>query len=1227
MADPANREAMLRRVQEIDAELARRGEGGGPAAPAAPPQAGGPEPGVVDNTLSTAGAVASDVGQGIWEAPGAVIRGIAGAVHETGNVVADMIEGAHKAREKALEGASPTQKALATDLSGAVVEPVAHATSWLAGKVRDAFAPRESVTGGFIEGASQFVTGMVGAGKFVALPKAVATKLGPKALVAAEGMLKGGVADFTVFNGTDERLSNLINEHTGFANAVTEYLAAKPTDGQAEGRFKNMLEGLALGPISEALFLAVKARKLFSAGKTKEAAPLAEQAKSVMDDLKVKQEIADAEKVDAGEPKPQPAEGATTPPADVPAPYGTDLAAPKPQRGPLEFKAGDVLPNVSPEDAARTQKAIEAKFAVAGEEMAKTGGHFNFRTITGDDDLKAALNATSAANERLINQTRGGEVRDHKTVLRDADEMADIFNTDRDGMLVVLGNDAKTLLHLDARLHTYKQFMLGAVDDAARLAETALAAKGTPDGAKAAAEAMHSATIASQVVAMVKGIETNVARTMTAQRLSKEARKGYNDYTEIAKRLEGGNYHSDDEALLKHLVTLKNNPKGFVKYMEKTFGEKASGAFNSWYLNALLSSPKTHAANFLSNTVSSLYMPLERGIAGMLTPNNVATSVKLARMVDEYHGLFSGLMDSWRAAGEALKLNQSVLDPGNGKHIDPTGKSIDGLSSRGLGLTNDYYDRSGNLVRTETTPVLSAMMDSVSNVVGMPSRLLTASDELFKQANYRAYLYGEAAQKARVNGLQSGSKEFDNFVATEMNRWFDKDGGALHSVAQQESRLATFTNDLEYGISKWIQGAANEHVALKLVVPFVRTPTNLFRFAWKRMPGIQFAEEGFRKDWAAGGERKARAQAQMMTGAAMYVTAVGLAATGNITGSLSANPEIRKAQEASGMREFAIKVGDKYIQYNRLDPMGTVLGIAADLHNLGDQIGDGEFDRAAYAAVTSLARNLSSKTYLQGMTNIFNSIGDVIAGRSTTGLDTWIYRTAGSVAVPGIVNAFKGDDSLREARSLVDTIRARVGSREVPPVRNVLGEVVEGPKAFGSNVFSPLGMGIDKHDKVYKELARQMSDNEHPLSRVMPTLEGTKVDLREMKLASGQNGYDRLQQMLWDSGVKDKLAKLFESDAYKNAHDAGLDSPMAPGSKLFLTNRVLEAHKEVARAKLYKENPDLLKLVMGEKVRMQTMGVNPGQPRIYQPPSFLESVFGNPDQRTPQAMLDASNAK
>lgn len=1243
-------------------ELQRRGVSApGPQAPAqaAAPQAAAPLTQAVDPmgiptggdaVVSDGGPVNDPIGGAVMdivkgiavEGPGAIVRGVGNAIKEHGDFVTEAAGLAVKHGGKV--GAAAVQGFNAA--TGGVIM-AAPAISWIGEKVSSLYAPRETVTGSIVEGIAQLGVGLVGAGKFTTLPKAVVAAKGGKVLNA---MAKGAVADTLAFDGNDKRLSNLIEEFPSLANPVTEFLAAKDDDPEMLGRVKNALEGLVIGPVADLLLMTLKARKAFGKGDIKGGKDAAAEVEDML--AKMREHEMGGAPADVAMKSLDPENGRTLQPGDKPivtpgqavahdavptakaadegipkpekivaedpaAPYSTDLTAPKGHPIVTEGAAQDTI------------KLLQSKFAVAGKAMVEKGEDFNFRTITDDDDLKAAMNVISEAHKAEILKAKGGNsqgILTERALLKQRDEIADMFGADPDLMMIALGKDADTMLDMAARFQAYKMMMQKAVNDASNLASAALLNDGSQAGGRASSEALHSVMIAAKIQAMVKGIQSNTARTLNAMKLAAPSdvlKKGLGDYEELAKRLENGTFHTDDKKLLTQIAGLKDNPKGFGKYMEQTFGEKAKGAYVEYFLNALLSGPKTHIANFIGNTIMTAYMPIERAVAGMMYGSGKSTGEVLTRFKDEYDGMGMALMDSFRVAGTALKQNASVLDPHNATLGTMPGTQ-GGLSARAMGLTKDIYNVDGTLMRTDHTPMLSGMMDGVQTVVGIPSRLLTASDELFKQINYRSYLYVDAAAKARKAGLKDG--DFSNFVSQEMNRGFDDMGtaaaishdsnvrginGENSRVGLDQAREATFTQDLEYGVSRWMQGMTNDNVWAKTIIPFVRTPVNIFRFAIKHGP-LAPIEQGWRRDLAAGGDRGRKAAAQLSTGMAMWSTAVWLANNEAITGGFSPDPEVRKIQESNGAKEYAVRVGDKYIQYNRMEPFATVMGFAADFAKLVGHISEADADKLGKAMTITLARNLLSKTYVQGLSNMFNAVSDAMSGRSTTGLDTFLYRTASSVAIPSIVNTFKNDEALREVRNMLDGFKARLPgySKEVPAVRNFIGEIVDAPQGFLLGEASPLGYGRNKGDALYGELANLMETTGSPLARITPTLGETKIDLREVTLENGQNGYDRLQQLLWEGGVKQSLTDLIGTSTYKNASTGSLDFPNADGSKSWLITHVVQGHREAAREVLLKENPKLLAMYMVERQRAASEGVLGPQPTAYEKPGILQSIIG-----------------
>ena len=105
------------------------------------------------------------------------------------------------------------------------------------------FHKPETLAGNMTEGVSRFLTGFAGPAKF--LKGAGLAGTSTKAL--SRGLIAGAVADLTVFDPNEGRLSDMLVEFDSpvLNNAVTKYLATDKEDGEFEGRLKNVLEGMA----------------------------------------------------------------------------------------------------------------------------------------------------------------------------------------------------------------------------------------------------------------------------------------------------------------------------------------------------------------------------------------------------------------------------------------------------------------------------------------------------------------------------------------------------------------------------------------------------------------------------------------------------------------------------------------------------------------------------------------------------------------------------------------------------------------------------------------------------------------------------------------------------------------------------------------------------------------------------------------------------------------------
>jgi hypothetical protein len=229
--------------------------------------------------------------------------------------------------------------------------------------IPDLNAP-ESTTGGLIKGTAQFVTGMLGANRLLGAFGAPARVGGLARAAKTSGA--AALASATAFGPHEERLSNLVERFPALRNPVTRYLAASPDDSAAEGRFKNALEGLGIGALTDGFVKAVKV-----AGAARRARTLG--------------------------PGTAPAEFAREAPSGTAA---TQPGAVRETAGPLPSEASL---------AVDVQDAPPAAYSSAGPQRARAA-NVNLDHLDAPDAVKAAISETANRFAGQIHEARRGSI-------------------------------------------------------------------------------------------------------------------------------------------------------------------------------------------------------------------------------------------------------------------------------------------------------------------------------------------------------------------------------------------------------------------------------------------------------------------------------------------------------------------------------------------------------------------------------------------------------------------------------------------------------------------------------------------------------------------------------------------------------------------------------------------------------------------------------------------------
>jgi hypothetical protein len=1108
---------------------------GGAAVPATNPMqdAGPPEQG------SRVVRTAKDIGTGVIETPRAVIKGARDAYQSTidmGKELGDYVESKLDLPVLMIDG----QGVRITDNAGAA----GHRLSDLA-TLPDLDAPK-SVTGGIIKGVSQFIVGMRTAGKalkYVPLPETVTNS------AAAMNTIKGAFANFTAFEPHQQRLSNLIQQFPALQNPVTEYLASKPDDNAAEGRFKNALEGGGLGALTDGFFKSVK--MLRNVMQTKDAVQGVDESLA------------------AAGPAAQPQ---------------LDQAAFRNIGDEADDALVSVKPKAAPASAAPTGATptggIEATPQDVAGAMAKPGKpesevFINFARIDTPEDVQKAMGKIASLNQKAIGEAARG---------KQTFEQIKLNAMQRDAWKDLSARRMGEPLNAEQAVAA-RQLWASSAD---KLGELANAAATSPSEANLFAFrkmlAVHD-TIQSQVLAA----RTETARALASWRIP--AGGSAERMRAVLSQLDAHGGSDVSRELAQRVAALSNagmvNELGEV--VKKTAYAKTRDAMMEGWINGLLSNPATHTANSLSNaSVVALRMTERRVAEAFSSVGGSQEGVAAGESAAQFSGMMDGLKDMFGYYSKRTKLflNEDVEGFKAARAEAPAVK--DGLaeaskiehppsiSAESIGISN-----SGFLGRT---------VDALGSTVRTPGKALEAADEFYKTLGYRMEVNAQAVRQAtqEANGGQLAADGFKSRVAEIVANPPEN----IRMAATDAALYQTFQS-APGDFARALMKIRTRFPLTKVILPFVKTPANILNFTFERTPLAPLMSR-FRANMQAGGARADLALSQMAVGTSAMLLASDMAMNGKLSGRGPTDPSERAALAREGWKPYSLQVGERWYPFNRLDPVGSLLGLSGDtveaLRNAQDEsVDDADAEKVAVATAIAFAGNLTNKTYLSGLSDIFEAMSDPQRyGEGTA------QRLAGSVIPAGVAGTARLEDPyVREVGSMLDAIRARTPglSEKLPARRGLWGDPISYESGFGKafDMFSPVTTVPGKKEPIDEEILRNGAHVTMPQRKT--NFDGVTVDLGKYPAAYSRyvelagNG---LKHPAWKLGAKDLLNQVVSGQHPLSAvYRLRSDGP--EGGKDFFIRDTVSKYRELARTQLLKEYPDLAEEVRDKKAHARAM--------------------------------------
>ncbi|MCD8139844.1 MAG: hypothetical protein LUE17_08720 [Planctomycetaceae bacterium] len=615
-----------------------------------------------------------------------------------------------------------------------------------------------------------------------------------------------------------------------------------------------------------------------------------------------------------------------------------------------------------------------------------------------------------------------------------------------------------------------------------------------------------------------------------------------------------------------------------ARVLSDSLRAKTTNMFIEYRTLNMLSSLKTHAVNIGGNGGTLGAEIINRFVAEYMGQGQSIAKGETFAFINSMWEGFRKVRAQWSAhrekQGGTLSALQSINEMWG---IDPSSSIIGdaGITERSLTRENvlevigGLKEKAG-LSREHgmISNGLSTMVDYMGRMLSISSEILLAQDQFFKTIA----AYGQVgALNYRQAMLQSGG---DRAKFKTLMEQFKAKTPAEHKVAGMEfAKLVTFQTDLQ-GFAKTLNQMRMKHPLTKTLIPFFKTPVNIMKYAAAHTPGLgnlfkDINAQLHSPDLAV----RQLAEARVMTGTFIWATAIGMAASGYLTGSGPTDGSEREKARAAGWQPNSLKVGDTYIALDRLDPAAMLLNTAASLVEIYDSMDGDDLNKAMWAGFGAAFRVTSDRTYLKPIADAVDAVSDwegYKGDRARQGLFTSLVPASSMLRA---VNQ-QIDPIVREVDGIMDAIKAGIPgmSGDLPIRRNFLGEEVKSDGFYGPNWLSPLRQSHDKGDPVYDEIYRLVREGHK-----IPSMPDKVIHHQGRAVKLDGKQYSRLLELAGvelrygGKNAKERIADVIQSPAYRGWDDEKRTKQI---------RAIIESYRGEARKQMKKEDPGV-RLLLG----------------------------------------------
>jgi hypothetical protein len=494
-----------------------------------------------------------------------------------------------------------------------------------------------------------------------------------------------------------------------------------------------------------------------------------------------------------------------------------------------------------------------------------------------------------------------------------------------------------------------------------------------------------------------------------------------------------------------------------------------------YVINGYLTAPTNISTNIMSGAGQVFFSPLLRemeAIVGKATANKADQ-----RKMGEGFVMLKGMLQGFSEGMDFAKAGWVTGKPLDLK-IDAASFGMTAKEFRDAQVKYGFDDIRGDALKEVLyDQATQAIPGTVGKVLRLGSKAGVAIDEFWKATLRRMEFNAKAYRDADLLAEKLGVSKDEAYAKATENRMNPDNWNSLMRETfgvKGTTDIANFAKEKVFqenlgGLAKVVQELrAKNPLVGALIIPFVKTPYNILKEGAAYMPGIgalarkevidPLVGRGTGKfDWAlAQPVQRERLIAKQMMGMAATLYVNSLVEEGAITGS---SPQ-------GDLPKFSVKIGDSWYSYARIEPLATMFGLVADMHQTyNDYRKDPKWNKEtadkiaghfARETAQSVADNILNKSFVEGIAKV------VSAALNPERYGNAFVEAYSTTAIPaGIAAVARGFDPYeRQVVGFIDKLKGRIpGLRDTLPVRyDNMGQPVKtsiSEVLLGVKVFTP----------------------------------------------------------------------------------------------------------------------------------------------------------------------------